>query len=83
MSWSRNARFLLCEGGYLPVLEIVRLMVGLGWQGWMTYEVFPRTLADPISETPGAHVARAARSWQNLVAIVAEYRGGTFVGGRM
>lgn len=43
MSWSRAARQFLCEedrGGYLPVLDVLRTVVNMGWSGWLAYEVF-------------------------------------------
>ncbi|KAK8848446.1 xylose isomerase-like protein [Apiospora arundinis] len=86
MSWSRNARLFLCEperGCYLPVVDVVRLLVEqLGWRGWLSYEVFSRTLADPSPETPATHAARAARSWQNLIAVI-ETEGGNLIRERL
>lgn len=70
MSWSRNARLFLCEdkrGGYLPVLEIVRRLLRMGWHGWLAYEVFSRTLADLDPRTPARHAERAASSWRRLI----------------
>lgn len=69
MSWSRNCRLFLCEderGGYLPVVEILQTLLNMGWDGWLAYEVFSRTLADPSPETPAEHAARAVRSWRRL-----------------
>ncbi|KAK8131363.1 3-dehydroshikimate dehydratase [Apiospora sp. TS-2023a] len=86
MSWSRNARLFLCEpdrGGYLPVVEMVQLLLALGWQGWLSYEVFSRTLADPSPGTPAAHASRAAKSWQNLVAVLSSKKGGDRLGERL
>lgn len=70
MSWSRNARLFLCEdhrGGYLPVLEVVQRLLEMGWHGWLAFEVFSRTLADPDPRTPARHAGRAALSWRRLV----------------
>ncbi|KAF4125395.1 4-hydroxyphenylpyruvate dioxygenase [Geosmithia morbida] len=71
MSWSRNARLFLCEpyrGGYLPILDIVRCLVGCGWRGPMAFEVFSRTLADPAASAPAHHARRAAQSWDAMCA---------------
>lgn len=71
MSWSRNARLFLCEddrGGYLPVLEVLRTILRMGWSGWMAYEIFSRTLAGPGPDTPALHAARASKSWTKVVA---------------
>ncbi|GFF50579.1 3-dehydroshikimate dehydratase [Aspergillus udagawae] len=75
MSWSRNARLLLCEedrGGYLPVLEILQTVVKMGWTGWLSYEIFSRTLAGPNPKTPEMHAARASRSWSNVTAFLGQ-----------
>ncbi|GFG26202.1 3-dehydroshikimate dehydratase [Aspergillus udagawae] len=75
MSWSRNARLFLCEedrGGYLPVLEILQTVVKMGWTGWLSYEIFSRTLAGPNPKTPEMHAARASRSWSNVTAFLGQ-----------
>lgn len=69
MCWSRNARLFLCEedrGGYLPVIEIVQAVLDMGWSGWLAYEVFSRTLADPDPKTVERHAYRASRSWSKV-----------------
>ncbi|OJJ35405.1 hypothetical protein ASPWEDRAFT_51457 [Aspergillus wentii DTO 134E9] len=69
MSWSRNTRLFLCEPercGYLPVLEIVRTLLDMGWTGYLAYEIFSRTLAGPDPSTPAVHAERAQRSWARL-----------------
>ncbi|KAJ5899990.1 hypothetical protein N7495_004734 [Penicillium taxi] len=69
LGWSRNCRLFLCEedrGGYLPVIEIVRAILDLGWTGYLAYEVFSRTLADSDPLTPAQHAERAELSWQQL-----------------
>ncbi|KAH7324583.1 putative 4-hydroxyphenylpyruvate dioxygenase [Stachybotrys elegans] len=84
MSWSRNARLFLCEsdrGGYLPVLDIVHILIKLGWTGHLSHEVFSRTLSDAAPETPLNHAARASRSWNAMLAALMqkdelEYKGG-------
>ncbi|KAA8644645.1 uncharacterized protein ATNIH1004_008851 [Aspergillus tanneri] len=70
MSWSRNARHFLCEGyrgGYLPVVEILRALLDLGWEGWLSYEIFSRTLANPEPETLVHHASSASLSWSKLL----------------
>lgn len=42
MSWSRNARLFLCEeehGGYLPVLEVLKTVLRMGWSGWVAFRL--------------------------------------------
>ncbi|PLB34853.1 putative 4-hydroxyphenylpyruvate dioxygenase [Aspergillus candidus] len=73
MSWSRNARLFLGEahrGGFLPVVEVVKAVVlGLGWEGWLSFEVFSRFLLGP-GDVPGENAERAARSWEWVVGEV-------------
>lgn len=70
MTWSRNARLFPCEkemGAYLPVLEVLRCILSLGFEGWLSMEVFSRTLANPESTTPYSHAQRGSVSWSRLV----------------
>ncbi|GFF44049.1 3-dehydroshikimate dehydratase [Aspergillus udagawae] len=70
MSWSRNARLFPFEeghGGYLPVLDVARAFFELGFEGWVSLELFSRTLADPDPATPEKHAVRGWRGWRKLV----------------
>ena len=68
MSWSRNARlFAFEEGGYLPVLDVARSIIeGLGYKGWVSMELFSRTMNEPGDEVPKAHARRAWEAWKKL-----------------
>ncbi|KAL4976330.1 xylose isomerase-like protein [Aspergillus desertorum] len=71
MSWSRNARLFPCEeerGGYLPVLEIARVFFEIGFEGWVSLELFSRTCNDPDGKTVGEHARRGMESWRRVVA---------------
>jgi hypothetical protein len=69
MSWSRNARLFPGEedkGAYLPVLDVLRVITGqdgLGYDGWISSEIFSRTLVDPRPEVVEEHAQRAEISW--------------------
>jgi 4-hydroxyphenylpyruvate dioxygenase len=56
MSWSRNARLFYGEaqhGGYLPVKRIMDVIVReIGYQGWLSFEVFNRFLLDSDDGIP-------------------------------
>lgn len=71
MSWSRNARCFMYEterGAYLPVEKVARAIIdGLGYKGWVSMELFSRTMSDPRSEVPEEHAARGIRSWGKIV----------------
>jgi 4-hydroxyphenylpyruvate dioxygenase len=74
MSWSRNARlFAFEEGGYLPILEVLKAITepeGLGYQGWISMELFSRTMADPLPTCPNDHARRGMDSWKKLVQVM-------------
>jgi 4-hydroxyphenylpyruvate dioxygenase len=74
MSWSRNCRLFLCEeerGGYLPVLDVLRAICdgkdGLGYKGWISFELFNRSLIEEGSNVPIEHADRAVKSWSKIV----------------
>ncbi|KKK20230.1 hypothetical protein ARAM_004884 [Aspergillus rambellii] len=70
MNWSRNARLFPCEedrGGYLPVLKVAREFFDLGFEGWVSLELFSRTCADPDPITPALHAQRGMESWRKVV----------------
>ncbi|KAI9929756.1 hypothetical protein AWENTII_009527 [Aspergillus wentii] len=70
MNWSRNARLFLYEtdrGAYLPVLEVARtIFKGLKYKGWVSMELFSRTMADPDPTVPRTHAQRGMDSWKQL-----------------
>ncbi|KAL2065501.1 hypothetical protein VTL71DRAFT_3171 [Oculimacula yallundae] len=73
MSWSRNCRLFLCEeerGGYLPVLDVLRAICdedGLGYKGWVSMELFNRSLVKEDPSVPFEHATRAMSSWWKIV----------------
>ncbi|KAM3432403.1 hypothetical protein MY4824_006607 [Beauveria thailandica] len=70
MSWSRSCRLFYGEdrrGGYLPVKRILQAVVhGLGYRGWLSFEVFHRRLAESDGAVPQLFAARASQSWARL-----------------
>jgi 4-hydroxyphenylpyruvate dioxygenase len=74
MSWSRNSRLFLCEeerGGYLPVLQVLRAIcdeeTGLGYKGWISAELFNRSLVEERDDVPREHAERCMESWWKVV----------------
>nr|POF03912.1 3-dehydroshikimate dehydratase [Quercus suber] len=71
MSWSRNCRLFYGEearGAYLPIKEILQaILVDLGFEGWVSAELFNRSLVEPSALTPEDHARRAAIAWQKIV----------------
>ena len=71
MSWSRNCRLFYGEskqGAYLPVQAILTTLVkGLGFKGWLSFEVFNRQLAEERKDVPEEMARRAAASWEKMV----------------
>lgn len=74
MNWSRNARLFPFEedrGGYLPVVDIARAIFNdLGFKGWVSLELFSRSLADPGAGTVRKHARRGRVSWDKLVDVL-------------
>lgn len=71
MSWSRNCRLFYGEkdrGAYLPVKEIASAFFhDLGFDGWVSLELFNRRMADEGPEVPEELARRGAISWRKLV----------------
>jgi 4-hydroxyphenylpyruvate dioxygenase len=74
MSWSRNARLFYGEeemGQYLPVELAARAMLdlhdGLGFEGWVSMELFSRSMNDTAKTVPESHARRGAEAWTKLV----------------
>ncbi|KID95524.1 4-hydroxyphenylpyruvate dioxygenase, partial [Metarhizium majus ARSEF 297] len=71
MALSRNARlFPFEERGYLPVVSVIQALVGAGWEGWVSMEVFSRTTAVHGEETIWEHAERAWESWEKLARVM-------------
>ncbi|KAJ6621460.1 xylose isomerase-like protein [Mycena sp. CBHHK59/15] len=70
MQWSRNARLFPGEG-YLPADAVLRVLLARGFRGWVSMEVFNRSMADADPRTPAAHARRGIDSWQTLLERVA------------
>ncbi|PLB47437.1 3-dehydroshikimate dehydratase [Aspergillus steynii IBT 23096] len=70
MSWSRNARLFLYEqdrGGYLPAVQVARaILKDLGFEGWVSMELFSRSMSDPDPSVPESHAQRGIAAWRKL-----------------
>ncbi|MCJ1324332.1 hypothetical protein MMC10_000994 [Thelotrema lepadinum] len=71
MTWSRNCRLFYGEedrGAYLPCRELTRAIVcGLGFDGWISMELFNRSMSNADLGTPAAHASRASVAWDKIV----------------
>ncbi|OTB02716.1 hypothetical protein M426DRAFT_61698 [Hypoxylon sp. CI-4A] len=71
MSWSRNCRLFYGEkdrGAYLPVAEISQaIFQGLGFEGWVSMELFNRRMSDMDEAVPQELASRGAVAWAKLV----------------
>lgn len=80
MSWSRNCRLFYGEedrGAYLPVYDILKtLLVDLGFEGYISAEVFHRDLGKDDRSVPEEFAQRARRSWEKIVEDFGLERGG-------
>ncbi|CAG7995009.1 unnamed protein product [Penicillium olsonii] len=70
MNWSRNARTFMYEedrGAYLPVEDVARAIIsGLGYKGWVSMELFSRTMSDKGENVPDLHAQRGIVAWEKL-----------------
>jgi 4-hydroxyphenylpyruvate dioxygenase len=70
MSWSRNCRLFYGEkerGAYLPIREVASaIFKGLGFDGWVSLELFNKRMSDRDKEVPEELARRGALSWAKL-----------------
>lgn len=70
MNWSRNARTFMYEtdrGAYMPVEDVARAIIsGLGYVGYVSMELFSRTMAEEGQHVPDEHASRGIASWKKL-----------------
>jgi 4-hydroxyphenylpyruvate dioxygenase len=71
MTWSRNARIFPLEEdlkGYLPVLRLFKAWIfDWGYRGWVSMEIFNRSMSDPDPAVPQSHAQRGAESWRKII----------------
>lgn len=71
MNWSRNARAYMYEtdrSAYLPVEDVARTIIeGLGYKGWVSMELFSRTMSEPGDDVPATHAQRGMAAWKKFV----------------
>lgn len=76
LSWSRNARLFPFEeerNGYLPIRDVIEACIKrLGYTGWVSMEVFSRTLGVDDPAVPMEHASRAGRSWRRVIELLEE-----------
>ncbi|KAJ5739163.1 4-hydroxyphenylpyruvate dioxygenase [Penicillium manginii] len=74
MSWSRNARTFMYEeerGAYLPAEDVaIAIISGLGYSGYVSMELFSRTMAEEGKHVPDQHAARGIRAWKKFQEIL-------------
>lgn len=71
MCWSRNARAFMYEderGAYLPAQHIVEAIIfGLGYKGYVSMELFSRTMSEEGHDVPRKHAQRGIKAWKRFV----------------
>ncbi|KAJ4397499.1 hypothetical protein N0V93_001729 [Gnomoniopsis smithogilvyi] len=71
MNWSRNCRLFYGEedrGAFLPIREIAETFFHkLGFEGWVSLELFNRRMSDKGADVPEELARRGAISWGKLV----------------
>lgn len=72
MSWSRNCRLFYGEedrGAYLPIKAILKaILVDLGFEGYVSAEMFNRSLTEADPSVPEEHARRVYQSWQKIIS---------------
>ena len=68
MSWSRNARLFPFEGsGYLPIIDVLKVITEeLGYTGYISFELFNRSMNEAGERVPEDHASRGMSSWRKL-----------------
>lgn len=71
MCWSRNARAFMYEedrGAYLPAQDIAEAIIfGLGYKGYVSMELFSRTMSEEGHDVPKQHAQRGIKAWHKFV----------------
>ncbi|CAK7220608.1 hypothetical protein SBRCBS47491_004246 [Sporothrix bragantina] len=71
MAWSRNHRLFYGEesrSGYLPIADVLKAIFGgLGYPGWVSFELFNRRMSDTDAGVPAEMAQRGAESWAKMV----------------
>ncbi|CAK7208653.1 hypothetical protein SEUCBS140593_000245 [Sporothrix eucalyptigena] len=71
MAWSRNHRLFYGEdsrSGYLPIADILEAIFnGLGYRGWVSFELFNRRMGGADASVPVEMAQRGAESWAKMV----------------
>ncbi|KAL1887376.1 hypothetical protein Sste5346_010256 [Sporothrix stenoceras] len=70
MNWSRHARAFMYEtdrGAYLPAEDVARAIIsGLGYKGYVSMELFSRTMSELGQQVPVEHARRGIVAWKKL-----------------
>ncbi|CAK7233160.1 hypothetical protein SCUCBS95973_008500 [Sporothrix curviconia] len=71
LAWSRNHRLFYGEesrSGYLPIAAVLEAIFGgLGYRGWVSFELFNRRMGDTDASVPAEMAQRGAESWAKMV----------------
>lgn len=55
------------RGAYLPAEDVARTIIhGLGYEGYVSMELFSRTMAEPGQHVPDEHAARGIAAWKKF-----------------
>ncbi|KAJ5666683.1 hypothetical protein N7462_011092 [Penicillium macrosclerotiorum] len=70
MSWSRNARTFMYEderGAYLPAESVAKAIIfGLKYEGYVSMELFSRTMSEAGKNVPEEHASRGIAAWRKF-----------------
>ncbi|KAJ5631410.1 uncharacterized protein N7484_011510 [Penicillium longicatenatum] len=71
MTQSRNCRIFPCEahlGGTLPAVEVAKAIFDIGYNGWVSMEVFHTDMFETRASVPDGWAKRGMESWRQVVA---------------
>lgn len=64
--WSHDNRPLPYDGGYLPVVEVTKAVLGTGFKGWFSIEVFDGQGPKKYPDDMGPYAKKAMSSLERL-----------------
>lgn len=66
--WSHDYRPLPYDGGYLPVVEVTKAVLGTGFRGWFSVEVFDGKGRDKYGDDLESIAKKAMAATQRLLS---------------
>lgn len=65
--WSHDYRPLPFDGGYLPVVEVTKAVLGTGFRGWFSTEIFDGRMQEKYGDDMVAFAKKAMKVHERLI----------------